>query len=364
MRGLLKTMTENTKWKLVRSGAWGLGLFFLVFFGFVFSGCKRSASSSDSATLVIGAYSIPREVYGKSILPAFREQWKRKTGRDVEFHESYLASGAQARAIAGGFDADIAVLSLDPDIGTIQKSGLIKHDWKAGEYGGMVTHSIVVIGVRKGNPKNIKSWRDLTRPDVEVLIPHVRTSGGAMWNVLAVYGAALRGSDGVKKDNVEEATEFLAGVLRNVKIMDRSGRESMLTFERGIGDAIITYENEILVTRLENKHYDYITPASTLLIENPVALIDEYVKKHSSRDVAQAFLEFLWTPESQRAYAQYGLRPVVPSIAAEVADRFAPVEDLFTVRDLGGWPEVQRVILGEGGIYDKALEKSRQRPPI
>src|SRR5690606_14685234 len=263
---------------------------------------------------------------------------------------------AQARAIIGGFDADVAALSLEPDIETLQKAGLIKHDWKARKHGGMVTNSVVVIGVRAGNPKNIRTWEDLARPEVSVLTPNVRTSGGAMWNVLAIYGAALRKPDG----NENAAVNLLASILRNVKIMDRGARDSMLTFERGIGDAIITYENEILVGRAEGKRYDYVTPSSTILIENPVALVDANVDRHGSREATRAFIDFLFTPEAQRSYAEHGLRPVVDSVATEVRERFAPVEDLFTIRDLGDWPEAQRLLFAEGGVYDRALAQSRE----
>jgi sulfate transport system substrate-binding protein len=317
------------------------------------SGCDDKPDEA-AASVTLGAYTTPREAYGKAILPAFRRHWRERSGRDVTFHESYLGSGAQARAIIGGFEADVAALSLEPDIEKLREARLIRHDWKAGEHGGMVTRSVVVIGVREGNPKGIREWQDLARPGVEVLTPNVRTSGGAMWNVLAIYGAALRGHAGTAAGDRDAAIALLAGVLRNVKIMDNGARESMLTFERGVGDAIITYENEILVGRREGKRYDYVVPKSTILIENPVARIDANVDRHGSQAAVQAFLEFLLTPAAQRAYADYGLRPVVESVASEVGDRFAPVEDLFTIRDLGGWTAVQSEVFATDAIYDRA----------
>jgi sulfate transport system substrate-binding protein len=321
---------------------------------------KTDAASNGSArSLTLGAYTTPREAYGKSILPAFRRHFHEQSGGDVTFRESYLGSGAQARAIVGGFEADVAALSLEPDIEKLRKAGLITHDWKAGEHGGVVTRSVVVIGVREGNPKNIRGWQDLARPGVEVLTPNVRTSGGAMWNVLAIYGAAIRGHAGTPAGDQDAAIDLLASILRNVKIMDRGARDSMLTFERGIGDAIITYENEILVGRAEGRRYDYIAPRSSILIENPVALVDANVERHGSRQAAQAFVDFLVTPEAQRFYAEHGLRPVVDSVATEVQSRFAPVEDLFTIRDLGDWQEAQRLLFAEGGVYDRALSQSR-----
>jgi sulfate transport system substrate-binding protein len=326
------------------------------------TGCKRETdhSAAEPRALTLGLYTTPREVYGKSILPAFRRHWRERSGYDVVFRESYLGSGAQARAIIGGFEADVAALSLEPDIEAIRAAGLIRHDWKAGRHGGMVTRSVVVIGVREGNPKNIRTWQDLARPGLEVLTPNVRTSGGAMWNVLAIYGAAIRGQAAIPRADRDAAIGLLASILRNVKIMDRGARDSMLTFERGIGDAIITYENEILVGRAQGKRYDYVAPSSTILIENPVAIIDTYVDHHGSRELARAFVEFLWTPEAQRFYAEQGLRPVIDSVASEVEGRFASVDDLFTIRDLGGWPEAQRLVFAEGGVYERALAKSRE----
>jgi len=337
------------------------------------TGCKSGESTAQATpkeaaqggakppiTLTLGGYTVPREAYGKSIIPAFKASYQKTHGRAVEVRESYLASGAQARAIVGGFEADVAALSLEADIDKVQKAGLITGDWKAGEHAGMVTRSVVVIGVRKGNPKGIKDWADLARPGVSVLTPNVRTSGGAMWNVLAVYGAALRGHAGVPANDVQAATDFLAQVLANVKIMDSSGRDSVLTFERGVGDVMITYENEILVASPDKRH-DYVTPTSTVLIENPVAVVDGYAKKHDVQGAAQAFVAFLSTPDAQRAFAQHGLRPVLASVAEETRADFRPVTDLFTVKDLGGWPELQKTVFAADGIYDRALAISRNK---
>jgi sulfate/thiosulfate transport system substrate-binding protein len=333
------------------------------------AGCSSSKDSAPAATgkdaptsatpaatkLALGAYSTPREAYGSAVLPAFRAQWKKETGADLTVQESYLGSGAQARAIVGGFEADVAALSLEPDIEKIRKAGLITHDWKAGEHGGMVTRSVVVIGVRKGNPKQIKDWDDLAKPGVEVLTPDVRTSGGAMWNVAAVYGAALRGQTSAAKGDTAAAIKLLGGVLKNVKVFDRGARESLLSFEQGLGDAIITYENEILVGRSKGKDYEYVVPKSTILIENPVAVVDGYTKKHGSQAAAAAFVAFLFTAEAQRAFAKHGLRPVVPAVASEVAASFPAVTDLFTIRDLGDWNGVEKSLFAKGAGYDAAL---------
>lgn len=330
------------------------------------SGCdpkqkKEAPSPKGCESLALGAYTTPREAYGKTILPAFRSVYEKSNGAKLQISESFLASGAQARAIIAGFEADVAALSLEPDLEKLRKAGLITHDWKAGVHGGIVTRSVVVIGVREGNPKQIKTWQDLARPDVTVLTPNVRTSGGAMWNILAIYGAALRGHAGVPAGDKDAATALIGKILSNVKVMDRGARDSMLTFEQGVGDAIITYENEILVGRLEGKRYDYVAPSSTILIENPAAVVDVYSEKHGCRAAAQGLLDFLVSEQAQRAYAKYGLRPVVSKIANETQANFAPVEDLFTIRDLGDWVEAERLVFSEGGIYDRALAQGLKR---
>lgn len=314
-------------------------------------------------TITLGAYTTPREAYGKSILPAFQAKFRAETGVEVKFNESYLGSGAQARAIIGGFEADVAALSLEPDIQKLVEAGLVSPDWKKASHGAMVTRSIVVIGVRQGNPKNIRDWKDLARPGINVLTPNVRTSGGAMWNVMAIYGAATRGQDRTSQTSQDAAVALIGSILGNVKIMDRGARESLLTFERGVGDAIITYENEILLGRLEGKAYDYIVPASTVLIENPLTLVSSSVDRHNNRAAAQAFIDFLFTPEAQHAFAKYGLRPAVASVAQATQEQFAPVDDLFTITDLGGWATVQKLLFDQGGVYDRAVSQSTKNKP-
>jgi sulfate transport system substrate-binding protein len=317
----------------------------------------RVAAAPAARTLTLGAYTTPREAYGKAIIPAFQRHWKQKTGQDVRFQESYLGSGAQARAIVGGFEADVAALSLEPDITTLQTAGLVRDTWQKQASAGIVSRSVVVIGVRPGNPKQIRDWDDLAKPGVEVLTPNVRTSGGARWNIAAIWGAALRGKTSASAGSPEAATKLLSSILANVKIMDSGARESLLTFERGVGDAIITYENEILVGRRSGQGYEYVIPRSTILIENPAAVVDTYVDKHGTREAASALVDFLVTPEAQRIFAKHGLRPVNDQVASELAAQFPKVEDLFTVRDIGGWKGVAQVIFDKGSAYDNALSR-------
>jgi len=304
-------------------------------------------------TITLGAYTTPREAYGKAIIPAFKKYWKEKTGQEVVFEESYLGSGAQSRAILGGFDADVAALSLEADVDTITKAGLITHNWKSGPNKGMVTRSIVVIATRQGNPKGIRDWDDLRNPGVEVLTPNVRTSGGAMWNICAMYGAALRGGTSALKDDVKAAETLLSDILKNVSVMDKGARESITNYEKGVGDVAITYENEVLVGQKAGQTYEYSVPKSTILIENPIALIDASVEKHGNRDVVEEFVTFVYSLEAQRAFTRYGLRPVDETVGREVAGQFPQVQDLFTINDLGGWPKVSQALFGQKGTYER-----------
>lgn len=326
-------------------------------------GCGSRGSSDSKAaatqTLTLGAYTTPREVLGEDILPAFNTSWRASSARSIAFEESYLGSGAQARAIASGFEADVALLSLEPDLDVLQRKGLIAHDWRTGEYGGMVTNSLVVIGVRPGNPKSIKGWEDLARPGIAVLTPSPRTSGGAMWNVTALYAAALRGRvRGTAPGDSAAAERFLKDVLSNVAIMDKGGRESMLTFEHGAGDAVITYENEVLAARDAGKSIDYIIPDGTLLIESPAAVVDTYAKQHGTEELARAFVQFLTTPGAQRAFAKHGFRPVDAKIAREYVSRFPSATNLVTIRELGGWPHVMQTLFDPGAAFDRATAVS------
>ena len=329
----------------------------------VIAGCgKASGTNGRKTTLVLGAYTTPREAYSKAIIPEFQQYWRQKTGQEVEFQESYQGSGAQSRAIVAGFEADIAALSLEGDIARIAQAGLIQHDWKAKQFGGIVSASLVVIAVRRGNPAGLRDWTDLTRPGLKVLTPDPKTSGGAQWNIAAIYGAALRGQTGGTKDDPAAAKEFLKRVLSNVSIMDKGARESITNFEKGVGDAAITYENEVLVGRQAGREYDYVIPRSTILIENPVALVDGYVDKHGVRPVAEAFVNFLWTKEAQRVFAKYGLRPVEPEAAKEAAAQYPPVADLWKIDYLGGWQQVAANLFGQAGAYTRSFEELHQTP--
>lgn len=314
-----------------------------------------SGGATGATNITLGAYTTPREAYAK-IIPLFQKAWKAQTGQDVTFEESYLGSGAQSRAIIDGFDADLAALSLEADVTRIAEAGLIRHDWKAKQHGGMVSTSVVAFAVRKGNPKGIKDWADLAKPGIQVLTPNPKTSGGAQWNIMALYGAAIRGQvEGVAKGDVAAAKAFMQAVLKNVTVMDKAARESITNFEKGVGDVAITYENEVLVSRQSGQQMDMVIPKSSILIENPIALIDTYVDKHGNRKAVEAFIEFLYTPEAQKVFAEYGLRSIDEQVAKETADRYPAVADLFTIQEFGGWSKVTPEFFGESGVYTLAI---------
>jgi sulfate transport system substrate-binding protein len=316
------------------------------------AGCQ-SARAPNVDVVRIGAYSVVREVLHDGVLPSFAAEWKSRTGREVEFQESYNGSGAQARAIATGFDADLAILSHEGDMESLVKAGRVKPSWNAGPNKGMITHSLVVIGVRSGNPKGIKVWSDLTRPGVEVLYPDPKTSGGARWNINAIYGSAFLASREANQGqpDLKAVGDFLARVQANVVNMDQSGRQSMANFaERGTGDAVVTYENELLLRNKESAPIPYVIPPATLLIESPAAVVDTSVESHGNRLVAEAFLEFLLSEPGQRILAEYGFRPVKPEVAPPGQAQPMPSK-LFTMADLGGWAKLEPELYGSKGLW-------------
>jgi sulfate/thiosulfate transport system substrate-binding protein len=308
-------------------------------------------------TLILGSYSTTKEVFSK-IIPEFQQYWKDKTGQDVKFQESYDASSAEARTITQGLEADIAALSLEADINTLKKAGLITHDWKSAPYNGMITRSVVAIGTRKGNPKGIHDWEDLAKPGLEVLYPNPKTSGGAQWDIDAIYGAGLKISEEKGKQDPKYAQSLLTRIQKNVKVMDKSGRASMTTFESGVGDAVVTYENELLARNKQSVQYTIVVPKYTILIENPVAVVDKNVDKHGTRKVAEAFVQFLYSEQAQKEFAEAGFRPVDPNVAKQYQTQYQTPSGLFDIGYLGGSEKSTTDLYGPGGVWDQVLAAS------
>src|SRR5258708_25841035 len=297
------------------------------------TGCGAGSADSSGGgkvELALVAYSTPQAAYTK-IIKTFQAT---PEGKNVTFTQSYGASGDQSRAVASGLKADIVAFSLAPDIDRLTKAGLVAADWNtdaAGPSHGFVTDSVVAIGARKGNPKGIKTWADLTKPGVQVITPNPFTSGGARWNILAGYGAVS-----AKGTNKTAGVAFLNSLLKNVPVQDNSGRASLQTFIGGNGDAIPTYDNDAIFAQQKGQALDYTVPDSTILIENPVA-----VTKNSAHPVqAKAFLAFLYSATVQKIFVDSGYRPTTTGVPG--ADKFPTPPGLFTIKDLGGWTQVTK----------------------
>ena len=293
-------------------------------------GCGGPAEDSAAAEdgggrLSLVAYSTPKEAY-EELIPAFQ---RAPEGRGVGFDQSYGASGDQSRAVAAGLPADVVALSLAPDVDKLVEPGLVDADWAQTPTDGFVTNSVVVLAVRKGNPKAITAWEDVVRDDVEVITPNPFTSGGAKWNLMAAYG-----SQTAQGRSPEEAVAFLREVLANTPVQDKSARESLQTFAGGKGDVLLAYENEAITARRAGIELEYVVPDQTILIQNPAAVVTE----SENPEKAEAFVDWLVTPEAQEIYASKGYRSVLGELVDE--QTYPTPDQLFTIDDLGGWSKV------------------------
>lgn len=326
------------------------------------SGSSGACTPADMPEITFAAYSTPREVYGK-IISAFQTKWKDEhDGQQVIFLESYGGSTTQAQNIVNGFEADIVALSLGPDVDYIADADLITHDWTQEADGGMVSSSVVVLDVRPGNPKGFADFNDIAASGVGVLTPDPASSGGARWNIVAMYGAAMRGYAGVAEGDEAGAQAQLAGVFTNVIALDKSARDSIKNFEAGNGDVAITYENEVLTAQDAGLPDEAVYPPSTILIENPVAVVDANVDKHCVRDVAEAFVEYLHSDEAKEYYRTVGFLRPTDLVAAAAGDEemgFPPIDDLWTVDDFGGWDALNEKLFGETGIFTAAFAEAQ-----
>lgn len=289
------------------------------------SDAGQSGLPLPAAQLSLVAYSTPQAAYDQ-IIKAFQAT---PQGKNITFTESFGASGDQSRAVESGLAADIVAFSLAPDMTRLVKDGIVGADWNAGEHKGMVTDSVVALVVRKGNPKHITSWADLTKPGVQVITPNPFTSGGARWNVMAAYGANSN-----KGASETAGVAYLDALFHNVAVQDSSARAQLQTFVGGKGDVMIDYENDAIFAQQHGQAVDYVIPDQTILIENPVAV----TAKSAHPAQAKAFLDFLYSPAAQGIFAKNGYRPVVQGAAA--AGEFKSPPGLFTIADLGGWTAV------------------------
>jgi sulfate transport system substrate-binding protein len=316
----------------------------------------NSVVRADTALLNV-SYDPTRELY-QEYNAAFAKYWQDKTGEKVSINQSHGGSGKQARSVIDGLEADVVTLALAYDVGALAEKKLIPVDWqkRLPQNASPYTSTIVFL-VRKGNPKHLKDWDDLVRPDVGIITPNPKTSGGARWNYLAAWAFALRQPGG----NDEKAKEFVAKLFKNVKVLDSGARGSTTTFtERGIGDVLLAWENEafLALKELGPEKFDIVTPSLSILAEPPVSVVDKVVDKRGTRKVAEAYLEYLYSPEGQEIAAKHYYRPREEKIAAKYASQFAKVE-LITIDDFGGWDKAQKTHFADGGTFDEIYGTGR-----
>ncbi len=341
---------------LIRGGRLGnfilrvfLGLSLSLSLSLGLTSCSVFNAKNSDVELTLVSYAVTRPAY-KKIIPKFVAEWEQQHNQKIRFYESYAPSGAQTRAVIDGLDADVVELALALDMQKIENAGLIQPGWEnEAPNNATVTKSVAVIVTREGNPKQIKVWEDLTKDNLNVITANPKTSGVARWNFLALWGSQ-------KQMGMTDARalEFTKEVYQNVPIMPRDAREASDVFiNQDQGDILINYENEIILAGLREKKRPYIVPQINISIENPVAVVDKNVDKHDNREIAEAFVKYLFTPVAQREFAKIGFRPVNPNVAQEFSDRYPPVKTLFTVKDLGGWDKIQNQFFDNGAAFDQ-----------
>ncbi|MEJ6486451.1 sulfate ABC transporter substrate-binding protein [Nostoc punctiforme UO1] len=327
------------------------------FLSITVASCSGSSSASkNDVKLKFVSFSVTKAAHDQ-IIPKFVEKWKQEHNQNVTFDQSYGGSVAQAAAvIAGSQEADIVHLALPLDVNKIQQAGLIKSGWEIkSPRSGIVSRSVAAIVTREGNPKGINTWADLAKDGVKVIAANPKTSGIAIWEFLAFWGSvSLTGGD--------EATalDYVTKVYKNTPILTKDAREaSDLFFQKNQGDVLINYENEVILAGKNGNKLPYVVPQVNISIDNPVAVVDKNVDKHGTREVAQGFVDFLYSTEAQREFAKLQYRPVNPTVTQEVASQHPPIKTLFTSQDLGGWDIIQKKFFGDGAIFDKVQAASK-----
>ena len=326
-----------------------------LFFGALLAVAALGAQARDIGLLNV-SYDPTRELY-QDVNAAFAKQYQAKTGDTVTVRQSHGGSGKQARSVIDGLEADVVTLALAYDIDEIAaKAKLLPPDWqKRLPQNSAPYRSTIVFLVRKGNPKAIKDWDDLVKPGIAVITPNPKTSGGARWNYLAAWGYAQKkyGSDA-------KAQEFVGKLLANVPVLDSGARGATTTFvERGLGDVLLAWENEALLAlkELGPDRFDIVAPSVSILAEPPVAVVDKVVDKKGTRAAAQAYLEFLYTPEGQDIVGKHYYRPVDPAAAAKYAKQFPQLKTFTVDEAFGGWAKAQAAHFADGGSFDKVFAR-------
>ncbi|WP_414755940.1 sulfate ABC transporter substrate-binding protein [Anabaena sp. CCY 9910] len=327
----------------------------LFLIGTILSVAIASCSGSGFANkgdvkLKLVSFSVTKAAHDQ-IIPKFVEKWKREHNQNVTVEATYGGSGAQTAAVIAGLqEADIVHLALPLDVIKLQQAGLIKSGWEIKTpRNGIVSKSVAAIVTREGNPKNIQTWADLAKDGVKIIAANPKTSGIAIWEFLAFWSSvSLTGGDETA------ALDYVTKVYKNIPVLTKDAREaSDLFFQKGEGDVLINYENEVILAGKNGNKLPYIVPQVNISIDNPVALVDKNVNKHGTREVSQALVDFLYSTEAQREFAKLQYRPVNPTVTQEVVSQQPPVKTLFTSQDLGGWELIQKKFFEDGAIFDK-----------
>jgi sulfate transport system substrate-binding protein len=338
----------------MRGTVWGLVAMVTGAAMAVLPGWWARAQRATELTLV--GYAVAKPVFAK-LIPEFQKQWQARTGQRVTFRESYGASGAQTRAILGGLEVDILAQNIQSNIDPLVEKGLVRADWqKRLPNRAIPATSVMVLVTRPGNPKNIRTWSDLTRPDVEVLLINPKTAGNARWGIMAGFGAMQRSFGEAK------AREYLQRLVANTKVLASSGRDATDKFVKNrIGDVMINFENEVLfLNESIPQDYPYVAPSPNIQVDFPVTVIDRTVDKRGTRQVAEAFTRFLFSPRGQEIYAEAGYRPFDPQVRRRFAQRFQPVQRIYKIGDFGGWGKVNALLFADGALFDQAQQLAAQ----
>jgi sulfate transport system substrate-binding protein len=318
-----------------------------------------SAVAQKTVSLLNVSYDPTRQFY-QEINAAFAKYWRNKTGEVVTIQQSHGGSGKQARAVIDGLEADVVSLGLAWDIDQLhEKAGLLPANWQQRLPDDSSPYSSAIIFlVKKGNPKGIKDWGDLVRPGVTIATPNPKTSGGARWAYLAAYAYALRKNNG----STAAATEFVRQLYANAPVLDEGARSATMTFaQRGLGDVLISWENEALLVLNQpgGDRFEAVYPSLSILAEPPVSIVDKYVDAHGTRTEAEAYLRFLYTPEAQEIAARHFFRPRLPEAARQYEKTFPPM-NLFKIQDVfGSWDQAEKIHFQEGGIFDQISSSRR-----
>ena len=314
------------------------------------SGSNATLAPKPDVKLKLVSFSVTKAAHDQ-IIPKFVEKWKKEHNQNVTFEQSYAGSEAQTRAVIDtSQEADVVHLSLPFDITKIEQAGLIQPGWeRKSPKSGVVTRSVAALVTRPGNPKGINTWADLAKDDVKVIAANPKTSGIAIWAFLGLWGSVTQAGG-----DERQALDYTTKVYKNAPVLTKDAREaSDLFFQQNQGDVLINYENEIILADQNGQKLPYVIPDVNISIDNPVAVVDKNVDKHGTREVAEAFVDFLYSTEAQQEFAKLGYRPVNPSVVAEVASNYPQVKTLFTVQDLGGWDMVHKQFFVDGATFDK-----------